>query len=70
MDRFTRLTQAKVASAMSLAYGDQGPLSLAEAVQPPPSATPAIPVTFVADAAPLAGAATPAACRMSGRAAA
>ncbi len=54
MDRFTRLTQAKVASAMSLAYGDQGPLSLAEAVQPPASATAAIPVTFAADATPLA----------------
>ena len=34
MDRFTRLTQEKVASAMSLSYGDQGPLSLAQAVQP------------------------------------
>ncbi len=49
MERFTRLTQAKVASAMSLAYGDQGPLSLAAAVQLPPAATPAIAVTFVAD---------------------
>ena len=39
MDRFTRMTQSKVASAMSLAYGDQGPLSLAAAVQPPPAAT-------------------------------
>jgi tetratricopeptide (TPR) repeat protein len=55
MERFSRLTQSKVASAMSLAYGDQGPLSLAEAVQPPPSATPAIPVTFVADAASSRG---------------
>jgi len=61
MERFSRLTQSKVASAMSLAYGDQGPLSLAEAVQPPPSAMPAIPVTFVADAASLAAGATPAA---------
>ena len=49
MERFTRLTQSKVASAMSLAYGDQGPLSLAAAVQLPPGALPAIAVTFVAD---------------------
>jgi Tfp pilus assembly protein PilF len=49
MDRFSRLTQEKVASAMSLAYGDQGPLSLAQAVQPRGGAAPAaIPVTFVA----------------------
>ena len=34
MDRFTRLTQEKIASAMSLSYGDQGPLSLAQAVLP------------------------------------
>ena len=34
MERFTRLTQEKIASAMSLAYGDQGPLSLATPVQP------------------------------------
>jgi tetratricopeptide (TPR) repeat protein len=54
MDRFTRLTQEKVASAMSLAYGDQGPLSLAQSVQPAASAArPAVPVTFVADAAGL-----------------
>jgi tetratricopeptide (TPR) repeat protein len=56
MDRFTRLTQSKIASAMSLAYGDQGPLSLAEAVQPPPSATPAIPVTFAAEGTALGAA--------------
>ena len=49
MDRFTRLTQEKVASAMSLAYGDQGPLSLAQAVLPVAgAATAAIPVKFVA----------------------
>ena len=49
MDRFTRLTQEKVASAMSLSYGDQGPLSLAQAVQPQAgAATAAIPVKFVA----------------------
>ena len=49
MDRFTRLTQEKVASAMSLAYGDQGPLSLAQAVQPQAGAAPAaIAVKFVA----------------------
>jgi Tfp pilus assembly protein PilF len=49
IDRFQRLTTEKVATAMSLAYGDQGPLSLAEAVLPrdaPP--TPTVPVTFVA----------------------
>lgn len=63
MDRFSRLTQEKVASAMSLAYGDQGPLSLAQAVQPRGGAAPpAIPVTFVApradaDPAPAATAA-------------
>ena len=49
MDRFTRMTQSKVASAMSLAYGDQGPLSLAAAAQLPPAALTAIPVTFVVD---------------------
>jgi hypothetical protein len=49
MDRFTRVTQEKVASAMSLAYGDQGKLSLAEAVRPPAGVTAAIPVSFVAD---------------------
>jgi Tfp pilus assembly protein PilF len=59
MDRFTRLTQSKVASAMSLAYGDQGPLSLAEAVRPPASATKAIPVTFVADPSALGQSAPP-----------
>ncbi len=49
MDRFTRLTQEKIASAMSLSYGDQGPLSLAQAVQPQAGAAPAaIPVKFVA----------------------
>src|SRR5262245_45555313 len=49
MDRFTRVTQEKVASAMSLAYGDQGRLSLAEAVRPAPAAFAAIQVSFVAD---------------------
>jgi tetratricopeptide (TPR) repeat protein len=48
MDRFTRLTQEKIASAMSLSYGDQGPLSLAEAVQPRAAPLPAIAVKFVA----------------------
>jgi tetratricopeptide (TPR) repeat protein len=51
IDRFQRLTTEKVATAMSLAYGDQGPLSLAEAVLPkdaPP--VPTVPVTFVAAA--------------------
>ena len=50
MERFSRITQEKVASAMSLAYGDQGPLSLAEAGQLPASALAAIPVTFVTTA--------------------
>ena len=55
MDRFTRLTQEKVASAMSLTYGDQGPLSLAQVVQPlAGAAAAAIPVKFVAP--PLDGA--------------
>jgi Tfp pilus assembly protein PilF len=49
MDRFTRMTQSKVASAMSLAYGDQGPLSLAAAAQLPAAALTTIPVTFVVD---------------------
>ena len=49
MERFTRLTQEKIASAMSLSYGDQGPLSLALAVQPAKGGQPAaIPVKFVA----------------------
>ena len=49
MDRFTRLTQEKIASAMSLSYGDQGPLSLAQAVLPQAGAAPAaIAVKFVA----------------------
>jgi tetratricopeptide (TPR) repeat protein len=53
MDRFSRLTQEKVASAMSLAYGDQGPLSLAQAVQPRGGAAPAaIPVKFVGPTMP------------------
>jgi len=46
LERFQRLTTEKVASAMSLAYGDQGPLSLAEAVALPAGDVPAIPVTF------------------------
>ena len=58
MDRFTRLTQEKVASAMSLTYGDQGPLSLAQVVQPlAGAAAAAIPVKFVAP--PLDGAGRP-----------
>ena len=49
MDRFTRLTQEKIASAMSLSYGDQGPLSMALAVQPQGGTAPAaIPVKFTA----------------------
>ena len=49
MNRFTRITQEKVASAMSLAYGDQGKLSLAEALRPPVGATAPIHVSFVVD---------------------
>ncbi len=55
MDRFTRLTQEKVAAAMSLSYGDQGPLSLAQAVQPMAGMAPGpIPVTFAVDASSAA----------------
>lgn len=55
MARFSRITQEKIASAMSLAYGDQGPMSLAAAVQPAGGDAPAaIPVTFAADARTLA----------------
>ena len=43
------MTQEKVASAMSLAYGDQGPLSLARGGAAAGGATAAIPVSFVAD---------------------
>ena len=47
LERFQRLTTEKIASAMTLAYGDQGPFSLAEAVMPADApAPPAIPVTF------------------------
>jgi tetratricopeptide (TPR) repeat protein len=52
LERFQRLTTEKIASAMSLAYGDQGPLSLAEAVLPTGSAAPRpVKVAFVAGAA-------------------
>ena len=48
LERFQRLTTEKIASAMSLGYGDQGPLSLAEALVPKDGAPPpAVPVTFV-----------------------
>ncbi len=56
LERFQHLTTEKIASAMSLSYGDQGPLSLAEAVLPANApATPAIPVTFEADASVVLG---------------
>lgn len=49
IERFQRLTTEKVATAMSLAYGDQGPLSLAEVVLPTDAPTrPGIPVRFLA----------------------
>ena len=52
MERFSRLTQEKIASAMSLSYGDQGPMSLAVPVQPRAvDAPPAIPVKFDASSA-------------------
>jgi Flp pilus assembly protein TadD len=52
LERFQRLTTEKVASAMSLTYGDQGPLSLAEPLVPKEgAAAPAVPVRFVADSA-------------------
>ena len=51
LERFQRLTTEKIASAMSLGYGDQGPLSLAEALVPKDGAPPpAVPVKFVAQA--------------------
>ena len=51
LERFQRLTTEKIASAMSLGYGDQGPLSLAEALVPKGGAAPpACPVKFVAAA--------------------
>src|SRR5215208_3674936 len=51
LERFQRLTTEKIASAMSLGYGDQGPLSLAEALVPKDGAPPPpVPVTFVAAA--------------------
>ena len=56
LERFQRLTTEKIASAMSLTYGDQGPLSLAEAALPPGgAAAPAIPVKFVATTPGSAG---------------
>jgi tetratricopeptide (TPR) repeat protein len=52
LDRFQRLTTEKVAAAMSLTYGDQGPLSLAQAVLPKGDAAEAgVPVKFVDAAA-------------------
>ena len=60
LERFQRLTTEKIASAMSLTYGDQGPLSLAEAALPPAGAAPApIEVTFAPTDAPAASAARP-----------
>jgi tetratricopeptide (TPR) repeat protein len=54
LERFQRLTTEKVAAAMSLSYGDQGPFSLAEALIPAGGkTTPAIPVTFAAAASPF-----------------
>ncbi|MBI1738677.1 MAG: tetratricopeptide repeat protein, partial [Acidobacteria bacterium] len=46
--RFQKLTQEKLGSPMSLVYGDQGPLSLAEDISGAASSVPpAIPVKFV-----------------------
>jgi len=48
LDRFQKLTQEKIGVPMGLAYGDQGPLSLAEHVRLPAGTAPvAIAVTFV-----------------------
>ncbi len=48
LERFQKLTQEKLGSPISLAYGDQGKYSLAEDVTTAPdSAPPAIPVQFV-----------------------
>src|SRR5918993_946053 len=67
LERFQRLTTEKIASAMSLGYGDQGPLSLAEALVPRDGAAPpAVAVTFVAHAPGPFGAAGTAAARGSG----
>ena len=61
LERFQRLTTEKIASAMTLSYGDQGPLSLAEAAMPQDApAPPAIPVTFSLHAV-AGGSASPAA---------
>src|SRR4051794_27888002 len=59
LERFQRLTTEKIASAMSLGYGDQGPLSLAEALVPKGGGEPpAVPVKFVAEhVSPFAAAA-------------
>src|SRR5918993_3632208 len=58
LERFQRLTTEKIASAMSLGYGNQGPLSLAEALVPKDGAAPpAVAVKFVAQVpGPLAAA--------------
>jgi len=54
LERFQRLTTEKVAAAMSLSYGDQGPFSLAEPLIPTGAKTaPAIPVTFAAAPSPF-----------------
>ena len=59
LERFQRLTTEKVAAAMSLSYGDQGPLSLAEPLIPAGGKTaPAIPVTFAAAPSPFPRVAT------------
>lgn len=47
LERFQHLTQTKLGAPISLVYGDQGPLSLAQQVSPPAGPVPpAIPVEF------------------------
>lgn len=54
--RFQKLTLEKLGAPMSLAYGDQGPYSLAAQVTPAPGAAPAaIPVRFVSVPAAQSG---------------
>lgn len=52
MLRFQQITQNKLGSAMSLAYGDQGALSLAQEVRAPPSQVPA-PIAVSFEVVPL-----------------
>jgi Tfp pilus assembly protein PilF len=60
LGRFQRLTAEKLGAPITLAYGDQGELSLAEQVTPPAGAAPpAIPVRFTRVPAAESGLALP-----------